>query len=300
MSGAGPGSVADRPIAAPEAARRGTGRLGAAVRVAGVLGLAAAALLVARGGPGPHWRTVFPGGEFAHLNGEPYCRRGASRLAVLRLDPTRVRVRVHHFRDLEVAQPPSIVEWSRRTGAQAVFNAGQFYENWRYMGLLVSGGRTISRSLHPGFRAALVAHPVAGPAAAHVLDLDRDVLHPDSLAWREVAQSFMLFDRAGEVRVRRSERVANRTAVGEDRRGRIVVITSEGGYTLRDFAELLRAAPLGLTHAMSMDGGFEAEMCVATPRFRYASFGHWRRDADAAESPGAQTPLPTVVAVYAP
>jgi len=74
------------------------------------------------------------------------------------------------------------------------------------------------------------------------------------------------------------------------------VITSEGGYTLYEFAGLLKAAPLRLTHAMSMDGGQEAQLCVRTPRFHYASFGHWDENEDPAE-PGGRVPLPAVIAI---
>jgi len=59
----------------------------------------------------------------------------------------------------------------------------------------------------------------------------------------------------GKLRVRKSEQVANRTAVAEDSRGRIVVATTEGAYTLWEFGRLLAKAPLSLSHAMSMDGG---------------------------------------------
>ncbi|HTR97867.1 MAG TPA: phosphodiester glycosidase family protein [Candidatus Acidoferrales bacterium] len=240
-----------------------------------------------------HWRELRPGVEFATVSGEPWCRLGSASVAVVRVDPKRARLRVHSFARLHASEPPGIVEWQRRTGALAVFNAGQFYPDWSYMGLLVAGGDTISTKPHPGFRAALVA----ADARAHVLDLSSPGAG-DERAWSDVAQSFMLFDRSGGVRVRRSERIANRTAVGEDRRGWIVVCVSEGAYTLADFATLLQRAPLGLSHAMSMDGGLESELVVSARPFRYASFGAWPETGEPA-APGASVPLPAVIAVEA-
>ena len=70
--------------------------------------------------------------------------------------------------------------------------------------------------------------------------------------WREIAQSFMLFDERDCARVRKSDQVANRTVVAQDRRGRLVVATTEGGYTLGVAPSCPSRAPLGLTHAMSM------------------------------------------------
>jgi uncharacterized protein YigE (DUF2233 family) len=257
-------------------------------------------LVVVRGSSRPRWSTLREGIEFASLRGDPWCRRGSSEIAVLRLDPARVRLRVLHYTRQPDHTPLSIVEWQRRTHALAVFNAGQYYPDLSYMGLLVSDGEPISARLHPQFKAALVASPREGGRAAHVLDLNRHPLDPASPGWREVAQSFMLFDGQGAPRIRKTDLVANRTVVGEDRHGRLVVITSEGGYTLWDFARLLQRAPLGLTHAMSMDGGYEAELCVSAGGFHYASFGRWKGAGDAPEAPGAVVPLPAVVAVLAP
>jgi len=247
---------------------------------------------------GLHWRTLQPGVEFTTFTGEPYCRMGSSTVAALRIDPRLVRVRAKHFSRLPAAEPPGVLEWQERTGALAVFNAGQFYPDRRYMGLFVSDGDTVSRRLHPGFQAALVASGGEGPRDARVLDLSQTPLARER-GWSDVAQSFMLFDGGGGVRVRRTSRVANRTAVAEDQDGHLVVVVSEGGYTLADFAELLMKSSLRLRHAMSMDGGLEAQLVVTSGTFRYASFGRWPRN-EAPTAPGARAPLPAVITVEAP
>ena len=265
-----------------------------------VAGLSALALSLVRDAGGPRWRMLREGMEFATLRGDPYCRQGSSEIAVLRLDPEIVRLRVHHYTRAADGAPLSIVEWQRHTGALAVFNAGQYYPDLSYMGLLVCDGVRVSRKLHPDFKAALVASPPSGQPAARVLDLEREPLDPRAPGWREVAQSFMLFDHGGRLRIRKSDLVANRTVVGQDAKGRILVITSEGGYTLWDFARLLREAPLELSHAMSMDGGYEAELCVSVPPFHYASFGQWKGSGDVSDAPGARVPLPAVITVSAP
>ena len=270
-------------------------------RLAGLIAIAVAALVIATHSWAPRWRTLGPGIEFALMRADRYCRRGSPDVAVLRVDPARARIAVHHYTRLSDPTPLPVVDWLQSTHAIAVFNAGQYYPDNTYMGILVSGGRPISTRPHPEFRGALVAEPVGGGAGAHVLDLAPDSLAMVAQAWREVAQSFMLFDGGGNVRVRHTDQDANRTVVAEDRLGHLLVFTSEGSYTLWDFAQWMKQSRLGLTHAMSMDGGLEAEMCVHAGRFAYASFGHWNpgdRASDDRES-GGRVPLPAVITVSA-
>jgi uncharacterized protein YigE (DUF2233 family) len=268
-------------------------------RLAAVAALAAGAYVLAQQGGMSRWRTLSPGVEFTLLRGGSYCRRGSPDVAVLRLDPARVRFGVHHYTQRPEGRPLSVVEWMRATHGLAVFNAGQYYPDYSYMGLLVSDGQALSPRPHPEFRGALVAEPVGGGAGAHVLDLRPDSLKMVAQAWREVAQSLMLFDRDGRLRVRRSDSDANRTVVAEDRLGRLLVFTSEGAYTLYDFSRWLKETRLGLVHAMSMDGGLEAEMCVHDGRFAYASFGHWNPRGNTPPAEGGRVPLPAVISVSA-
>jgi uncharacterized protein YigE (DUF2233 family) len=266
-------------------------------RLTALAALLVVIVVVMRPARTPSWRAVAPGMEFAILDGGHWCRAGSANLAVLRLDPARVKLRVRHCSQLAAGAPLSIAGWQHAGGATVVFNAGQYYPDLSYMGLLVSDGHPLSVRPHATFQAALVAEHAAGGGGAKVLDLQRHPLDPAAPGWREVAQSFMLIDEAGAIRVRRSDKVANRTVVAEDRHGRLLVVVSEGGYTLFDFADMLERLPLEVTHAMSMDGGSEAQMVVKSPALRYASFGRWERDGDENGIPGAGTPLPAVIEV---
>lgn len=258
--------------------------------------LVAGALLATQGSRGLQWRALEPGLDFATLRGEPFCRRGSAAIAVLRVDPRRFRLNVHHYTTESASGPIDVLDWRRRTDALAVVNAGQYYPDFSYMGLLVSGGKVVSARRHPDYQAAFVAEPARGRANARVLDLASDRLDLGKREWAEVAQSFMLFDRKGAMRVRRTDRVANRTVVGEDAQGRVLVIVTEGGYKLWELAQLLQRGPLDLTHAMSMDGGAESKLCVRAGRFSYASFGPWDGD-DGSHPASAEVPLPSVITV---
>ncbi len=266
-------------------------------RIAATVAILVAIWALMRGASEPRFRSVAPGVDFARIRGEPWCRQGSPEIGVLRLDPERIRLRVRHARPRVDERAPDVVQWLWQTEALAVFNAGQYYPDYSYMGLLVSDGQVLSRRMHPTFRAALVAEPTRDGPRARVLDLEHERLDPKQPGWKEVAQSFMLFDGAGRIRVRKSPQIAQRTAVGEDRDHRVLVLTTEGSYSLYDFAQLLKSAKLGLTHAMSMDGGDEAQLCVRVGGFSYASFGAWDPGSEGRAPEAARVPLPAVITV---
>jgi uncharacterized protein YigE (DUF2233 family) len=268
-------------------------------RIAALAALLVATLVLVRGVPGPRWKTLRPGLEFATISGDPWCRGGSSQIALLRIDPARARLRVHYFGTSSGGRPLDVVEWQRVTGAEAVFNAGQFTPDWNYLGLLVSGGNVISKRMHATFKAALVAGPNDGGNSAHVLDLEHDSIDVARPQWSEVAQSFMLFDRGGRLRVRSSDKIANRTAVGEDRSGRLVVFVTEGAYAIDDFARLVQKSPFQISHAMAMDGGSEAQLCVVAGGFHYICMGGRTRAVTSSDAADADTPLPAVISVAA-
>ena len=127
-----------------------------------------------------------------------------------------MKLRVRHWSRSGVDKPPSILGWHQATRAIAVFNAGQYYPDWRYMGLLVSDGDTVSSRRHPEFQGALVGRVKDGRLDARVLDLATTPLLRDE-GWADRAVVHVVRPRGRRARAR-SNRIAQRTAVAEDER----------------------------------------------------------------------------------
>jgi hypothetical protein len=280
-------------------------------------------------------RWVVP--SYDSTKGTGYCRMGSNCIAALRIDPNRYRFETFHYsawgrhseRSEEsdrretlhsvVAGPPfvqgdtvgvqadrvgpdllTIETWRETTHALVVFNAGQYHPDLTYMGLLVNRDRRFGKKLHPQWQALFVAEPnQKGLRKARILDLKYNRFSPDSTPYTQIAQSFMLFDWTGRKRVKQGDWIANRTVVAEDGQERILVFVSEGGYTLWDFAQLLQSSRLKLVKGMSMDGGYEAELCVKVKDFSYVTYGQWETsDYGDLSLPGIQMAIPAVIGVF--
>lgn len=267
----------------------------------------AAALLVAVAAPAgaqPVWRTLSPGLEFALLDGGAGCRQGDCHVAVVRADLSSWRPALHHATESPGTGHGLDAEgWQTRTGASVVINAGQYYPDHRPMGLFVKDGHNLGTVMIKTWKAILASDPApdagAGVARTALLDLNFDPFDASNTPYRTALQSFMLLDRNGKKRVRRSEWQANRTVIATDKEGRLLLATTPGAWTLWELADWLARAPgLQVRHAMSLDGGFEAQMVVRAGGFTYQSFGGYHVDDRGDHSlPGLRVNLPGVVVI---
>lgn len=242
------------------------------------------------------WQLLRPGLEFGFWEAQSANRAGSTRLALLRVDPARYRFRVLAG---EVGdEGMSAAQWRRQSGALAVFNAGQFTPQHAYLGLLIQDGRQITRPV-TNLEAVLVAEPSEpGLPPARVIDLHYTTLPLPDIPYRQAAQSLMLLDRFGQIRVRRSDKVAHRTLVAEDEKGRILVMISEGKHTLWELARSLAEPGLGLREVMCMDGGAEAQMVVAVDGFAYQQTGGPKGSPDL-PLPWPAANLPAALGIFA-
>ncbi len=215
-------------------------------------------------------------------------------ICVLRIDPHRYRFKVLNFLREGVSQPLRMSDWIEKSQALAVFNAGQYYPDFSYMGLLVSGGNKIQGRLHRLFQALFLAEPLREDLQkARILDLAEEEFDPEAHGYLEVAQSFMLLDRWKNIRVRRTPNMAARTILAEETGGNLLLFLTQGPYTLWDLAEIIRDSPFSVLRAMSMDGGEEAQLVLRTENFSYPTLSEVQTQ--------GSTPsraLPTVIAVF--
>jgi len=264
-----------------------------------VAALTAASLPHAAADP---WTPVAPGLEFRILDGGPGARKGPSTIGVLRADPGRWRLDLFHLSEPAAAGVARDVDgWQRLTGAAAVLNAGQYYPDKLPMGIFLKQGRNLGTKLHSQWKGLLAGEPSGSAPAPRIdiIDLERDTFLPHSPSYQVAMQSFMLLDRSGRKRVRRSDWHASRSAAAIDRSGRLLMVHTDGSWTLWELADWLARSELNVREALSMDGGYEAQMCVRSGSFSYLSYGGWHVDDRGDHSlPGYRAKLPAVVALF--
>lgn len=196
-------------------------------------------------------------------NPPPICR-DVPQLVVAEIDPARYRFSVHYFRNEPLGEPPDILEWQRRTGHDMVFNAGLFRENFSYLGLLYGQGKPLGSKRHPSWMGLFVAEPtLGGGPLAGILDLSVDPFDEQQPPYDEAAQSLMLLDRTGKVRVKQTGKQSQQTIVAEQRDGHVLVMKTTEIASLYAIGQCLHEAYPGIRQAMAMDGGSSSDLAMS-------------------------------------
>jgi uncharacterized protein YigE (DUF2233 family) len=191
-------------------------------------------------------------------------------LVAVEIDPDRYRFTVHYYQQDGFSDPLDIRQWQERTGHDLVFNAGLFRENYAYLGLLYGNGRSLGSKRHVTWLGLFVAEPAENHSRrARVLDLTYDAFDERQPPYREVAQSLMLLDRTGKIRVRQTGKRAHQTLVAEQGNGHLVVLKTTEVVSLHALGECLREAFPSLHQVMAMDGGSSSDVAVS-PSLRQA------------------------------
>ena len=196
---------------------------------------------------------------------------GVAPLVAVEIDPDRYRFTVHYYQQDGFSDPLDIRQWQEHTGHDLVFNAGLFRENYAYLGLLYGNGRSLGSKRHTTWMGLFVAEPAEDRSRrARVLDLTFDTFDEQRVPYREVAQSLMLLDRTGKVRVRQTGKRAHQTLVAEQSNGHLLVLKTTEVVSLHAIGECLRDAFPSLRQVMAMDGGSSSDIAVS-PSLRQAT-----------------------------
>lgn len=209
------------------------------------------------------WDRPSEGLAIGVWNPSPVCH-DVPPLIVSEIDPLRYRISVHHFRDELLQEPPDIHEWQRRTGHDLVFNAGLFRENFSYLGLLYAQGKSLGSKRHASWMGLFVAEPTqTGVSRAAILDLSVDPFDEQRPPYGEAAQSLMLLDRTGTVRVKQTGKQSQQTIVAELQSGHILIMKTTEVASLYAIGRCLHEAYPEIRQAMAMDGGSSSDLSIS-------------------------------------
>ena len=221
--------------------------------------------------PGPLvWHQGAPGFEVADLD-VMVTGRPVDTILLSRIDPAHYRFVVRNA----PRGDKGLDEWERDLPRAALIVNGSYFDVTGHPDTpFVSEGKMLG----PAHYDARAGAFVAGDRTADVRDLSRqDWRHAFAGARNAMVSYPLLIGEDGQNHVTiRSRWLANRSFVGRDGKGRIIIgSTREAFFTLDRLANFLQAAPLGLEVALNLDGGPVASQSVRLETFKRRFDAHW-------------------------
>jgi hypothetical protein len=250
------------------------------------------------------WEEAQEGLEFA-LVPVYFLGRYADRLALVRADPERFRTGVFFSPEAK-----SIADWQKELGAAVVINSS-FYQNDPVAPTtpILSGGKALGPENYRSSHGAFLAEPKKPGLRRFLLrDFNREKAALSDSGYTEAVVSYpMLIDGDGNVRAAPNPRWrADRSFIAVDKKGRIVLGNTEGGFfSLNRLGRFLQAAKsLDLERALNLDGGPPACLCLKSKNLEYLALGRYESNDSAGREIffwGAVEvvwPLPGVIALF--
>ncbi len=203
------------------------------------------------------WQTIEQGVERREMVFSAGDRRAHA--VLIRVDPAQVLVRVHY----SPGEPYSLDEWrAQLPQAILIVNGGFFDHSDLALGLVVADDVPFGESFS-GFGGMFEV----GGAGIRVRSLVGEPYAGEPL--NQAVQGFPMLIETGGVMAPRGDgfdQPSRRTAVGQDRSGRIIFIVVPYSFvSLSEFQDWLVASDLDLNIAVGLDGGRSTGMIVQTP-----------------------------------
>jgi hypothetical protein len=215
------------------------------------------------------WRTLRSGLEAADW--QVYLGDSlVDTLQLIRVDPGQYTFAVY----VDPFANRDVDNWIDVLGAVALVNGSYYDYTGHPQTPVLSNGERFGPDRYKADHGAFVA----GKGSAMVVDLE-------SKDWSKLFQAYtdglvsypLLLDEQGTVRAAGHDTwVANRSFIGKDSKGRIVIGTTKHGYfSLRRLGRFLKSTSLGLAIALNLDGGPLACQAIRTAEVSKSFCGEW-------------------------
>ncbi len=219
-------------------------------------------------------------------------------IALARIDPSR-----HRF---SILQEPSgkkhLEDWMHDTGAELIVNASYYDRKGEPATPVVDRGVVSGPPEYRSQHGAFVVKARQGEIRDLRIDRWQDLFEH---AEAGLVSYPLLLAPGGETRTVRSQWLANRSFIGVDNQGRILIGTTQSAFfSLDRLASFLKAAIPDLKAALNLDGGPVASQAIEAGAVRRKIHGRWELQGQNGKgrllpiSMFMTAPMPLVIAVF--
>jgi len=188
--------------------------------------------------------------------------------------------------------------WCTEFGMVAVINAGMYHTDYlTHVGYMRSGNHVNNAKWVKGYNSTLVFDPLKiGPPAVQILDSVKGD-SATALNYGTAIQNLRLIKGRSENVWKEKTKKWSEAAIAMDKEGRILFLFIKSPLSPYEFNEKILSIPLGVTHAMHLEGGPEASLSICTNELQLHVYGSYETGFLENDSNFGQWDLPNVIGV---
>lgn len=236
------------------------------------------------------WQTLLPGLELADVPMPVRSHAGDSIAHIVRVTPGAWTVALRSAAT-NGGNPRPVDQWFD-TGAVAAINPGMFGSDW-----LTSTGHMVSDGVVTNAAWTTDNSVIAASGDRfHIFNLECEG-RPDDTLWPNMIQSIRMMDCAGNNVWADQPKEWSASVVGDDHKGRLLLIHVRSPYRMHALVDQLKAMPLGLRALHYGDGGPPSFLSVRTPSVHADWVGSWETGAFEDDGNASAGNIPNVLVV---
>lgn len=241
------------------------------------------------------WVTLSPGLEWGSFLAPEPSAAGDSRVRVLRVDPEQLELVLLTATQTPEGLPRTARDWATREGLLGVINASMYAED-HLTSIHLMKTATHTNNGRLGRDKAVLGLGATAPGLPAVQILDRECGDFDALGdqYPSQVQSIRMLGCAGENVWEPRDQEWSHAVIGQDSRGRMLLIHSRSPWSTHDFIDLLSGLPLDLVRLQYAEGGPPAQLFVNAAGQLHELVGMSRTPGDDSSRPVA---IPNVIGV---
>lgn len=246
----------------------------------------------------PTWRLLEKGLEIAAFAVRSDSSVAESALTVVRIDPAFFEFKLLGRALTDEKENLTARHWCEKYNLVAALNAGMFQQDFvTHVGYMNVAGQIASRRVK-SYQSAMAFGPKRDSIAAfRIFDLDRDSLSAIVRDYNYVCQNMRLIGRPGENKWSQQDRRWTEVALGEDDKGRALLIYCGRALSMHDFNDLVLSLPIGIVAAQHLEGGPEAQLYVKIGKTEIERLGSFETGFNETYGNTIAYPIPNVIGI---
>lgn len=213
------------------------------------------------------WKTLEKGLEIGSFQSPDFPDTISAIITILRINPDLFSLQLHCASASGNDSLHSAKQWCEKENLVAAINASMYQEDYKTsVSLMKTAGHTNNSFLSKD--KTILAFDPKDNSLPHFRLIDRqcDDFNLWKLKYTSFVQSIRMISCTGK-NVWEKGRCWSISALGTDRRGRILFIFTPAPHSVHQLSNVLMRLPLDIDRAMYLEGGYIAQMAINTGTF---------------------------------